>query len=517
MSGTQTAQGQQNGGVDYGLVKEMASGIVKEVFAELGEKGLFDKQQNGQRSAQQQPRFGLQKDVADAHTGTLLHGPGGMFSTEGLESALISLHVKTRGVGQLLPAFPTTFTDPRFGFLTGVSDDVGSEPYNPCDPAPTGYIKSGTLSAKFGRVSRDTETIRLPEVIERLHRGDFTDLMLVNSVLNEDFQGVQYPNDISEAEMLNMVTVAEQVNVGVRMERKLGELIWQGNIANKTGGGGYQEFPGLDAQIATGQVDSETNDTMPAADSLVLNWGHNEIGVADIVEPISEAEDVIYDLAEATGVDVAGVIVMRPQAWRALSAVWPVQYNSEPYAQSLADDTGARYIIDGRTMVDQRDQMRNGLWIPINGRRYNVVLDTGIVEEDHSTDATNLDADEFASSIYFLPLVMSGLPVTYWQFKDYSVFAPQTAMLRGMETWYTDGGRFLWSYDGKYTCFTLKSEVEPRVVLRTPHLAWKLQNVKYRRTWATQRSPDPGNSYWRDGGVSSPERNLSPTNYAVWR
>ena len=451
------------------------------------------------------------KAVAAAHTGTLLHGPGGMFNTPGLSSGIISLHVRSKGLGQLRPAFPSNETNPFYGFITGFGAEAGDEPVNPCDAAPTGYMKSGTLTAKFGHVARDTKTIRLPDTIKKLNRGDFTDLNLINSVLSPDSTGIYYPNDLNEQGLLDMVTKAEMVIAGINMERKLSTLLWTGDATVSTAQEGYVEFPGLDNQIATGQVDAELNSAMPSADSLILNFGYQDVTQADIVEPIEEAEDYVFNLAEDTGLSVEGVFVMRPQAWRAISSVWPIQYNTQPDMATIAGSE-ARVIIDGRTNIQERDAMRQGLYLDVNGRRFGVVLDTGIVELDN--DNANLDADEFASSVYFVPLRAANMPVTYWEYLNHQLSVPQTQLLRGMETWYTDGGRFLWSYDGQYTCFNLKMETDPRVVLRTPHLAFKIQNVKYRRSYAPLRSDDPASSYWKDGGVSI--RNISPTQYATW-
>ena len=452
-----------------------------------------------------------EKAAVLAHTGTLLHGPGGMFNTPGLDSALISLHVRSKGLGQLLPAFPSIDTNPFFGFITGFAAETGDEPVNPCDAAPTGYMKSGTLTAKFGHVARDTKTIRLPDTIKRLNRGDFTDLNLINSILNPDSTGVYFPNDVGEQGLLDMVTKAEMVIASVNMERKLSALLWTGDATVATAQEGYVEFPGLDNQIATGQVDAELNNAMASADSLIINFAYQDVTAADIVEPMEEAEDYIYNLADDTGLPVEGVFVMRPQAWRAISGVWPIQYNTQPDMTVLVG-TEAEIIIDGRVNIQERDAMRSGLYLDLNGRRFNVVLDTGIVELDNSN--ANLDADEFASAIYFVPLRAGGMPVTYWEYLNHQLSVPQTQLLHGMETWYTDGGRFLWSYDGSFTCFVLKMETDLRVVLRTPHLAFKIQNVKYRRTYAPLRSDDPDSSYWKDGGVSI--RNLSPTQYAAW-
>lgn len=458
---------------------------------------------------------GVMKEPAAAHTGTLLHGPGGLFNTGGLDNAIISLHVKSRGLGQLLPAFPSQDTHPFFGFLTGFANESGGEPVNPCDAAPKGFIKSGTLTAKFGHVARDTNTIRLPDTIKRLHRGDFTDLMMINSFLNPDSRGVYYPQDIDESNFLDMVTKSEQVIVGVNLERKLGDLLWNGDASIATAQEGYVEFPGLDAQIATTQVDAETGAAMASADSIVADYAYQEIGATDIVGLIEELEDHMFQLANDQSLSpVSGVIVMRPNAWNKLSNAWPVQQVTQPDQAVIAANDDTRILIDARTNVEERNRMRQTLTLNINGRTYNVVTDTGITEEDSSTNA-GLGTGEFASSIYFVPLtVVGGFPVTYWQYLNHQLSVPQTQLLRGMETWWTDGGRFLWSYDGKYTCFDLKAETDPRVILRTPHLAWKIQNVKYTKDYP-YRSPDPTSSYWKDGGVSI--RNLSgPTQNAVW-
>jgi hypothetical protein len=296
------------------------------------------------------------------------------------------------------------------------------------------------------------------------------------------------------------------------MERKLSGLLWNGDATVATAQEGYVEFPGLDSQIATGQVDAELNVAMPSADSVVMDWAYQEIGTADIVAPIEELEDYTFNLAEDTGIGpISGVIVMRPQAWRALSNAWPVFQATQPDSVVVGSD--ARILIDARTNVEERNRMRQGLYLDINGRRYDVVLDTGITEENNGTNA-NLDTNEFASAIYFVPLTIAGgMPATYWQYLPHQMSVPQTNLLNGMHTWWTDGGRFLWSMDGSFTCFKLKMETDPRVVLRTPHLAWKIQNVKYEKL-VPYRDPDPTSDYWKDGGVSL--RNISPTQYATW-
>lgn len=455
--------------------------------------------------------------LAGAHTGTLLHGPGGLFNTPGLDTAIISTHVQSKGLGQLLPAFPSVDTHPWFGFLTGVSDDQGNEPTYPCDDAPTGYIKSGTLTARFGVVQRDTNTIRLPDVIERTNRGDMTDLMLIGQLLNDDGRGILYPADIPDGQtMLDMVVAAEQVQTGIRMERKLAKLLWTGDATVKTLGG-YAEYPGLENQLVTGQKDAETNANLPSADATIIDAAYNSIGSStyDLVAAMEEGEDFVFNLAMDTGMDpFTAVIAMRPQAWRVVSSIWPIAYNTQPDMQLIAGGT-ARVIIDARTNVQERDAMRQGLYLDLNGRRYPVVIDNSIPEENHATNA-GLGVGEYASSINFIPLTAAGMPVTYWQHKDYTLIGSQMGNIpSGLETWYTDGGRFLWSMDGKFTCFKLKLETEPRVVARTPHLSFRVTRLKYTRTHAPLRDPDPASEYWVNGGPSL--RSVAgPQQFAAW-
>jgi len=458
-----------------------------------------------------------EKASLQTHTGTLLHGPGGLFNTPGLDEALISTHVRARGLGQLLPAFPSQSTNPWYGLLTGFSDDVGSEPIYPCDDAPSGYIKSGTLTARFGRVARGSQDIRIPDTLFQINSSETMDLNLIGSILNTDAQGILYPSDIDEGGLLDMVTKAEMITMGVRFERKLAKLLWagDGSGANDTAGRGYVEFPGIDSQVATGYTDAENNAPMPSADSTIWDFGYQAVdGGADLVGAMEEVADYLDNLAMDTGVDpVSHVIVMRPMAWRAISSMWPIQYNTQPDYATLAGSEH-RVILDARENVRDRDSMRAGLYLDLNGKRYNVVLDTGIVEENNQS-GTGLAVNEFASSVYFLPLsIVGNLPVLYWEYLDHKLGVPQSNLVPGMATWYTDAGRFLWSWKTVYTCFKLRAETDPRVVLRTPHLAGKIQDIKYSRN-IPLRDPDPASDYWVDGGVS--ERTTAvPVQNAPW-
>lgn len=440
------------------------------------------------------------KAPANWGTSGYLTQPGGLFTIAGMEPDVITTHIQPMGLGASLPVFPNNIDDPRYGFITGFAAATGSEATNPCDDAPKGYMKGGTLTAAFGRIMRQTETIEIDKLLHQ-QRGASTNLRLMGEMLG---MGALSPSNMTQGQLLDLVVQAEMVGVGVQMERKIAALLWQGSTANNTAGGGYKEFPGLDNQIATGQVDAETGTTMPAVDSLIYNFNYNAVDgtVLDIVDYLSMMEFYLRDNATRTGLTpVTWAIVMRPELWFELSAVWPCRY----LTNRCATDGGVNpVVINDNVNVQMRDGMRNGSYIDINGNRYPVITDDGIFEHTNVNNAS-VTPGSYASSIYMVPLRIRGnFPVTYWEHIDYrgvqAQLGPLGAGARNTPFWTSDG-RFLWVYRENGYCFDLQAKIEPRVVLRTPQLAGKVQNVLY--TPLTHlRDAEPSSQYWLDGGVS---------------
>lgn len=451
------------------------------------------------------------KAISTYHTGMLQDQPGGLFDVPGLENEVISTHVTPMGLGAALPAFASDLEDPLFPFITGWQASNGAQAVYPCEDAPRTFMKGGNLTAQFGRISYMTNTIEVDKILRR-SRSSSSDLMLIGGMLgNDTFAAGNFPDN-----PLNSVVRQEMVGVGVQFERSLASMLWQGAIANNTAGGGYMEFPGLDSQIVTGQVDATTNTAMPAADSLVMNFAYNYVDgtVLDIVEYLSNMERYMNHLASRTRLaPVTWALVMRPEMWEYLSAVWPCRYNT-----NRCSDIGGNQVVvmndDGN--IRMRDAMRQGNYIDINGRRYRVIEDDGIYEQNNANDG-NVPAGSYASTIYWLPLNLRGnMPATFWQYIDYTQvnmeLAPMGQGRQHMGFW-SDGGKFLWTTDYVKWCLDMQAKIEPRVVLRTPQLAAKLQNVMYSPI-VHNRDWDPDSPYWVNGGVSiRPES----TTYAAWK
>lgn len=449
-----------------------------------------------------------QKTVANFSTYTPLHGPGGIWGLNGLERDVVSAHVRPFGLAGRLPMIPTVFTHPLFGILSGYSATSGSQPDNACGDAPAGYVKGCTLTAELGRFRMDTNTIDMDDVMLRLHRGDFTDLMLRGRVLGLTQNLV--PGNIQEGDILNVVSASEMVIAGVNVERELSRQIWQGTP------GVSNQFAGLDRQIATGQVDAVTNQACPAADSDVKDFAYDLVGGSgrDIVEYLSMLEFYLRYNAMTMGLDpVQWVIVMRPELWFELTAVWPCLYNTHRCGSANLG-ANSTVFIDGRENISERDAMRNGMYLDVNGNRYEVVLDTGIYEHTNINDA-NVPVGTYASSIYFVPLTITGgMPVTYREYLDYRQAARDIAFAQGkLPVFWTDNGVYSWALSWEKWCYKFSLKTEQRVILRTPHLAGRIDHVRYSPLQHV-RSAYPDDPYYVNGGVSL--RANVPSYNAVW-
>lgn len=446
----------------------------------------------------------IEKTAASTMTANKLHGIDGLWNVPGLEREVIVAAVRPHGISANLPLLPSVLEDPRFGSITGVAGFAGARPTTSCADAPAGYMKGCTLTARFGLTRFDTNTIEMDKVMLRANRGDFSDLRLYGSLLGEDSR--LRPGSLTQEGILDIVTKAEMVVAGVAAERQLSQDIWQGSVAAGSG-------PGLDVQIATGHMDAETATLCPAIDSDIKDFNYSAVGgtTRDIVEYLSMMMYYLEDLAVGSGLDpVTFAVVMRPQLWYELSAVWPCRYMTNRCSNAAGTNVA---VINDSSSVDMRDAMRRAMTIDINGKTYPVIVDTGIYEKD-STNNANLLPGEYASSIYIVPLTINGgLRVTYREFLDYSQAARDIALLNGTQTFWTDGGIFTWAVEQIKWCYKLSLKTEQRIILRTPQLAGKLQNVKY-TPLQHLRDPYTDSPYFVNGGVSL--RDTADFGRAVW-
>lgn len=439
----------------------------------------------------------LEKEASKDADGTWdyqrLHGSGGLWSLQALEQDVVTARVTPAGLGAALTRVDTINESPLYGILTGYTQETGARATSICADAPQGFVKGCTLTAQFGLTRHDSNEVEVTEAMLKIGRGDFTDLRLVGQVLG--MTGFQM-SDLTQDQILTLVIMNEMVKTAQYAENELATDLWTGTTA-------VGAFPGLDYQVATGQVDAVSGTTCPAVDSDVKDFGYTMVdGTAkDIVSYVQTMEAYLRFNAKRMHLEpVEWVLVMRPELWYELSAVWPCRYDTNRCANSAGTNVA---VINDDSNTRKRDAMRQGMYLDVNGRRLRVIEDDGIYEHTNINDA-HLNPGQYASSIYFIPLTITGgMPVTYMEYIDFNAAVASVSQLGGrLSFWASSNGFYSWSVtEKKGWCYQLHLAAKTRVVLRTPHLAGKIQHVAY-EPLQHFRSPFPGNPYNADGGVS---------------
>lgn len=446
-----------------------------------------------------------QKAPVGTPTTNYIHGPGGIFGIAGLDDQVISTRIAPRGISSMLQINPTVYTDPMYPYITGFEETTGqTEPSGVCDTCISGETESCIQTAPLGRVCRESKELEINRVFSRINPGEM-DLQLVNDVLQRDSPLV--PSNLDARGALEVETVWSMLEVGIFMQNALIPMVWQGTPLNNTAGGGYKEFIGLDTLIGTNKVDAITGADCGALDSDVKDFNWRQIGFTDangnflIVRMLNMLHRYLQHNAMRQGLmPVQWVLAIRPEAWQELLEVWPLAYFS---TREVVLPAGNTHFIDASRVTELRDNMRDGMYIDTAAGRLPVVTDDGIFEWD-STNSANVDAGCFASTIYMVPLTYLGnRPGTYWEHLDYRKAQKDLATLNETDMyWMSDNGRFMWTQEVAKWCYTVSGKVEPRIVLRVPQLAGKIENVGYCPVQHL-RSFDQDSDYFFKGGTSS--------------
>lgn len=446
--------------------------------------------------------------------GPYMHGPGGLFGTPGLSRDVISTRVQPKGLLSALPVRGTLEMQPLFPYITGFQTTTGNNKTNVCDdPKTAGPVKTCWQTAQFGRFEFQTREFEINRAGQRTNRGEFMDLMIVNPPLAADGGGIVPPASSASAQggsfLVNEMKM-RMVEVGVAFQDVLARQLYTGNPTNNTAGGGYKEFPGLDILIGTTKVDAIQGTPCPSLRSIIQPFGYSNISTSGGQSAVNTMTYTMRMLRyNAERMNMGGtqwVIAMRQSLFWELTAVWPCAYLT--YRCLAQDNTQTNLMVNSNDQVAMRDAMRNGNYLVIDGIKYPVVIDDGIVEENHADNAA-IGLVSFASDVYIVPITIrdGSMAATFVEYFDYSGdnAAMDNAEVGGWAgTWYwTDGGRYLWHRKPPLNwCVQMLAKLEPRLVLLTPHLAARITDMQYTPLMHERESLN-GDDYFVDGGVTS--------------
>lgn len=428
----------------------------------------------------QSPVKMVRKDVSSTNA-QYAHGPQGVFNTPGVNPNVYSTIVRPLGLASQLTFIASNEVTPLYEVITAMAADVGSEPGSECaTPVRAGKLTAGFLTAPFGRVIRSTDTLAINALGQIVNSAEPLDLRIANPIVDSS---PFIPDPAKIQDIMNTELGKQYWSLGLSFERKMEPMIFGGNVNTIIGSGrdyGYKEFAGLQTIVNTGSIDAVTGTLMPAVDSLLVNWsnalptgtttlnGQN----TDIVTTISSMYNYLYSKAERMRMlPVDWRIVMRYDAFYALTAVWPCNYLTNQCTTSILNS--ATQFVSGAEQIEMRDDMREGLFLWIMGKRVPVIISDGI-NESAAGGAT-------VSDIYFLPFSAAGSMVMYMNYFDYNNQQIDQSLntLLGYQFTVTNGGLYMWTFQRDGYCAWLQAKCDPRLVLRTPHLAARLQNFGY--------------------------------------
>lgn len=480
-----------------------------------------------ERSGRQKERGYKNNPTTIAPVGPYMHGPGGLFSTPGMNPAMFSAMVQPLpGMLNAIPAtangvmsFPNPpeiagYASPLLATVTGVTegdDDWADQPENWCDDPPTGGdLKTCIQTFTYGKFAKQLKQIYIPRVGIYNNPGDYPGYELKNP--QNPVDNPLQPGDtrFTGGTWINNEIRSRMVTAGVGFQRMLAPLVYSGTPANNNAGGGAAQFLGFNGIYTTGRRDVLSQVLCPAMDSYLVNFGAS-------VDSTNLQGLYLYQVLEATHHhqnEMARRMGLGPVGWklsmdtnlfRLLAQIIPIQQ----YVRVIStindingSSSGAHLNISGETANAQRQDMYEGRWLPLNGERVPVEMEDPTVIGTTYTASTNTSVGK----IFLHPMtVMGNIPVTYWDSLTYD--GPQMNAVRDFigdnnHFWTTDGGRFLWTYDHKNWCVVPKWMAEMRIISHTPQLGAVISNISFVPE-AYERAAYPANSsFYQNGGVT---------------
>jgi hypothetical protein len=431
---------------------------------------------------------------AGTTAGAQLHGPGGLLATPGLNKQVVNATIMPRGLAGRIPVRPSIDTNEIFAILTGLLASTGSEPTAACADWPmVGQFKACRQQYPFGQQGRMSQVLNIANAGQIVNRGEFTDNVLFGSPQLGDNNA---PGPLNWANILQSEYEKKLAELYAGYFRDYSRYIYTGNPQTTAGSLGWQQYRGLDLLVATGKRDAITGTLCPAADSIVYDFNGTNATTSGstVYSVIANIVTNLERLAEQLGFEVKWALTMRYGAFWALTNIWPCVY--------ATSGCGVNTVIRTQSLEEataMRDDMRQGKYLLIEGKRYEVVVDDMLTE----TPAAGGVVGNYQSDVYFLPLTVNGQPSLFWEYFQYNAQATAAAARMAPTGFFEalQNGRFLFSrLSPTHTCVQVDIQERPRLILLTPFLAAKMQNLRYTIS-IHERDSLPTETYFVNGGL----------------
>jgi len=452
--------------------------------------------------------------ASGSNPGTPATGPNGLFTTPGLEPGIATTYIPPMGLENFLEqqghVRTSMYANPIFGIITGQTPSTGEEPTEPCDEnvPVAGSLKLCQQTWGFGEMTLKSQVIRVDRQGELINRGSPVEGNLINNPFASQVASQITPQ--SSTDMFRSTVAKLTTELANDFKRRYAHLVWDGNPVNTAGSsGGYLEFNGLDRIVNSGYQDSITGISCPAADSLVKDFSYGIVqndAVSTVRAFVETYRDRQYLAQQINFGLVQFAWVMRKQLFLALTEIWPCAYYTYRCYTASPSGSNATAFVSGTESAAIRDAMRLGQYLLIDGVQVPVIIDNTMGETNHANG-------NFSSNAYLLPLAAPGAysdtngQLLYMEYFDYRGPFGMQSVLDSMapdQVYRVSGdGRFIMMLQSPNSfCRQIQMRTSKRVVLRTPFLAARIDNLMY-NVYLHERDAYPDSSFYVNGGATS--------------
>lgn len=436
-----------------------------------------------------------------------LHGPlpgnnsqFGVFSSAGVRPGFFNATPRVRSIGQYIPMYKSDVMQELIDVATGVTAGSGTNQTSACAVGPKpGSLKAAKISATFGIIHESTKILDVTQAGMRKNRADIDrEVYNTAAVVNKWLPSVVF----DETQRLTSVLRAELYALGIELERNISQVHYLGvsGTEDNTYLGVARQWNGLDRLIRTGWTDADTGQAVSMLDAAVAAFNANADGGTDSAgrTVIAALIDTYYgqvDFLRRLGIQPVFALVMRPELFRALAAVWSCSYAT---TRCISSSAGAPVVRDAEMQRRLYEELLAGMYLPMEGDNVPVILDDAIPQD-------RMANNYYKSDIYGIALTGNGIPTLYGEYFDMANGEAMEAVnfmgLDAATTTYNDG---LYRAFKRVTggCLEYDFFARVRLVTNAPFMHFRLDDVMYRADYR-QTSPIPGFTYaYRNGGAT---------------
>lgn len=433
--------------------------------------------------------------LGNENAAALFYSAGGFFVDCALEAPIINTTLNPLyTLANMIPVVPTSDRKVTYGYMTSISANVGDYPDYVCDTSPTvGDPAFCKAEYELGRISYQTKTLELDALLEKANRGVREDFYLVGNIRGVSANPTM--TQLRDRDFVQRSAVRRQLMIlGRAFQNDVINQFWNGDPTNATMNtthGGRKEFWGLNSLVANdyGSKTFVSGTNCASLNSYIDTFsGTVGDGTANLYAKLQSMENVLYQRAAMQGLlPVDWVIVMHPITWSEVLKYLPCEMMGDSCVRPGYDPTVESGNVisisanDGMSQVFLRNQMANTMMLPINGRTYQVVLDSGItIDETAYAAGPPVVPLSYTAPIFMIPLRVAGESVLFWRYKDYSLLESQLSPIPGSQTdmrGWSDSGRYHFIIEHSRRCFLVDGKTELGLVFNAPQLAGRIDDV----------------------------------------